>query len=120
MPTCVINFDGTIAEWGEYPEPGPPTLGVKHALQALKKQGYDIVILSARTSDEVSKFPIDKEMEKRRMEEYLDKHEIPYDHVSKGGGKPPAQFYVDDRGIEFNGDWVEVLNRIKEKGEYLI
>lgn len=117
MPTIVIDFDGTICEWGKYPEPGPPTPGVKEALQKLKDQGYDIVILSARTSDEVNKFPIDKEMEKRRMVEYLDEHEIPYDHVSKGEGKPPAQFYIDDRGIEFNGDWTEVLNRIKEKGD---
>jgi hypothetical protein len=117
MPTCVIDFDGTIAEWAKYPDPGPPIPGAKEALQALKDQGYDIVILSARTSDEVSKFPIDKEMEKRRMEEYLIEHKIPYDEVSKGGGKPPAQFYIDDRGVEFDGDWTKVLNRIKEKGD---
>ncbi|HUS51794.1 MAG TPA: hypothetical protein VMZ91_16620, partial [Candidatus Paceibacterota bacterium] len=96
--------------------PGPPTPGVKEALQELKDQGYDIVIQSARTSDVMSKNPIDKEMQKRRMVEYLDEHEIPYDFVSKGD-KPPAQFYIDDRGVEFNGDWAEVLKRIKDKGD---
>jgi predicted HAD superfamily phosphohydrolase YqeG len=116
MPTVVIDFDGTIAEWAKYPEPGPPTPGVKEALQALRDQGYDIVVQSARTSDVMSKNPIDKEMEKRRMVEYLDEHEIPYDMVSKGD-KPPAQFYIDDRGVEFDGDWKKVLNRIKEKGD---
>lgn len=116
MPTCVIDFDGTIAEWGKYPEPGPPTPGVKEALQALKDQGYYVLVQSARTSDEVSKFPIDKEMEKRRMEEYMTEHEIPYDEVSKEGGKPPAQFYIDDRGVEFLGDWKEVLDKIKKRG----
>ena len=114
MKTVICDFDGTISEWGDYPEPGPPTPGVKEALQALKDQGYEIIILSSRTSDVMSKHPIDKEMEKRRMEEYLNKHEIPYDMVSKGD-KPPAQFYIDDRGIAFDGNWKEVLDRIKEK-----
>ena len=114
LKTTIIDFDNTIAEWGNYPEPGPPTPGVKEALQALKDQGFEIIILSSRTSDVISKYPIDKEMEKRRMEEYLDKHEIPYDMVSKGE-KPIAQFYIDDRGIEFNGNWEKVLDRIKEK-----
>ena len=59
-----IDFDGTIAEWGKYPEPGPPTPGVKEALQKLKDKGLEIVVLSARTSDEMSKYPIDKEVEK--------------------------------------------------------
>lgn len=115
MPTIVCDFDGTIAEWAKFPEPGPPIPGAKEALQALRDQGYDIIILSARTSDEMSKNPIDKEMQKRRMVEYLDEHEIPYDMVSKGE-KPPAQFYIDDRGIEFDGDWTKVLDRIEEKG----
>lgn len=117
MPTIVIDFDGTISEWGDYPEPGPPIPGVKEALQALKDKGYEIVVLSARTSDQMSKHSIDKEMQKRTMKEFMDKHEIPYDEVYTGGGKPPAQFYIDDRGIEFNGDWKEVLNRIEEKGD---
>lgn len=113
--TIICDFDGTISEWGEYPEPGPPTPGVKEALQELKDNGFDIIVLSARTSDQMSKYPIDKETEKRRMEEYMDKHQIPYDIVLKSD-KPPATFYIDDRAIEFKGDWSEVLRKVKIDG----
>lgn len=114
MPTICVDFDGTISEWAEYPVPGPPIEGVKEALQELKDMGFDIVILSSRTSDEMNKYPIDKEMEKQRMEEYLDEHEIPYDVVLKSD-KPPATFYIDDRALEFHGDWQEVLKKVKER-----
>src|SRR5210317_1219654 len=106
--TIVVDFDGTIAEWAEYPEPGPPCPGVKEALQEMKDSGLTIAVLSARTSDEMSKHPIDKEMERRRIEEYLKEHEIPYDIVLKSD-KPVARFYIDDRAIEYRGDWKEVI-----------
>ena len=55
---------------------------------------------------------------------YLEKHTIPFDHINENpeqplgasDGKPIADAYVDDRGIQFNGDWAataeEVLNFI--------
>lgn len=113
MPTCVVDFDNTICEWGKYPDPGLPIPGVKKALQELKNMGFEILILSSRTSDEMSKYPIDKEMQKRLMEEYLDEHEIPYDVVLKSD-KPVAMYYIDDRALEFHGDWEEVLEKIKK------
>lgn len=109
---CCIDFDGTIAEWGDYPDVGPPTHGVKEALQKMKDRGFTILILSARTSDEMSKYPIDKQMQQKRMMEYLEKHEIPYDEVLKND-KPPATFYIDDRGIGFRGNWEEVLEEME-------
>jgi predicted HAD superfamily phosphohydrolase YqeG len=114
--TIIVDFDGTIAEWGEYPEPGPPCPGVKEALQAIKDQGLIVAVLSARTSDQMSKHPIDKEMEKRRIEEYLKEHEIPYDVVLKND-KPVARFYIDDRAIEYRGDWEDVLRKVEEYEE---
>ncbi len=109
----VVDFDGTIAEWAKYPDPGPPTPGVKEALQEMKDMGFEILILSARTSDEMSKYPIDKKVEHDRMEDYLLEHDIPFDVILKSN-KPVAKFYIDDRAIEFKGDWKEVLRKVKE------
>jgi len=107
-----VDFDGTIAEWGIYPEPGLPCIGVKEALQKLKDDGFEIVISSARTSDEMSKYPIDKEVQKRLIEEYLKKYDIPYDRVLKSD-KIVAKFYIDDRAIEYRGDWKDVIRKVK-------
>ena len=111
--TIICDFDGTIAEWGEYPEPGPPCPGVKEALQEIRDSGLYIIVLSARTSDQMSKHPIDKEMQKRLIQDYLDKYEIPYDEVLKSD-KPVAKFYIDDRAIEYRGSWRDVLRKVKE------
>ena len=112
--TLVIDFDGTIAEWGEYPNPGPPIPGVRDVLIELQEMGFTLLIASSRTCDEISKHPIDKKVEKDRMEEYLIEHDIPFDEVLKSD-KPVAMFYIDDRALEFKGDWKEVLKKVKEE-----
>jgi hypothetical protein len=46
------------------------------------------------------------------MEEYLNKHEIPYDIVLNEF-KPLASFYIDDRAIGFRNNWLQVIEEIK-------
>ena len=43
------------------------------------------------------------------------KIELPIDEIITDMNKPFAKFYIDDRNIEYNGDWEEVIKRIKEK-----
>jgi hydroxymethylpyrimidine pyrophosphatase-like HAD family hydrolase len=107
-----IDFDGTITNFS-YPEMGEPQKGVKEALQRLKDLGYTIHILSCRTSIDVNKHPIDRTMAVRDMEDYLKKHEIPFDQVLNKD-KPIAHYYIDDRAIGFRNDWEEVIKEIKD------
>ena len=106
----VIDFDGTICKFN-YPEMGEPQPRVKESLQKLRDMGWIIHILSCRTNVDLQKYPIDRTMQVRAMEEYLDKHEIPYDEVLNKD-KPLAVWYIDDRGIAFRDDWDKVVEEI--------
>jgi uncharacterized HAD superfamily protein len=108
---CCIDFDGTITD-SSYPDFGEPQIGVKEALQELKDMGYEIHILSCRTNREVSKYGIDRTVQIRKMKNYLDSWEIPYDEILNEH-KPVAHIYVDDRGVGHRGDWTETLKQIK-------
>jgi len=107
----ICDFDGTIVEFA-YPEMGEPKPRVKENLQRLKDMGYEIHIASCRTSHEVNKYPIDRQVQVRMMEEYLDKHEIPYDRVLNND-KALGVWYIDDRAIAFRGDWDKVVAEIE-------
>ncbi len=98
-----IDFDGTICKDKKFPDIGEPEQGVKEALSKIKDLGYDILIYTCRSKDT-------EELEVVR--EWLDKYEIPYDSIFEGE-KPFAKFYIDDRAIEFKGNWAEVLEEIE-------
>lgn len=106
---CCIDFDGTINS-SQYPDMREPTPGVKEALQEIQDIGYEIHILSCRTNPDVTKYAIDREEQVRTIRKYLDEYKIPYD-VVLNEYKPVARFYIDDRAIEFNEDWREVLRK---------
>jgi len=107
----ICDFDGTIVDFN-FPSIGEPKEGVKEAFQKLKDMGCKIHILSSRTSTEVFKYPIDRQEQVRKMEQYLDEHEIPYDKVLNLD-KPPAHVYIDDRAIGYRGDWNKVLEELE-------
>jgi len=106
-----VDFDGTICDFN-YPNIGAPKEGVKEALRELKDMGYEIHILSCRTNPELKKYPIDRQEQVRMMEKYLTDHDIPFD-VVLNEFKPLALFYIDDRAIEYRGDWKEVIRKVK-------
>ena len=108
--TLVIDFDNTIAE-DNFPQIGAPKPYVKEALERLKENGYTIRIFSCRTnqlSDNAN-----PEEEKSKIEAWLDKNGIPYDGVEMGTqGKPFAGHYIDDKGIEYDNNWEEIVTRL--------
>ena len=107
-----VDFDGTICDF-EYPDMGKPKDGVKEALQKIRDLGYRIHIFSCRTNLEIKKYPIDRQEQVRKMEAYLDEHEIPYDEVLNKD-KPLAIWYIDDRAIGFRNNWMDVVKEIED------
>lgn len=115
MKVIVVDFDKTINS-KPYPHIGEPTPGVKEAFQKMKDMGYEIQILSCRTNPEVTKYQIDRQEQCRVMERYLKEYGIPYD-VVLSEYKPVAHYYIDDRAIEFNGNWSDVIEKINNKNK---
>lgn len=111
---CIVDFDDTVCNPSDNPWPsiGPPKKGVQEALQKIKNMGYEVHILSCRTSPEVFKHSIDRQEQVKEMEAYLKEHNISYDKVLNKD-KPVAHVYIDDRGIGFRDNWEDVIEEVE-------
>ena len=103
--TVCLDFDGVVHSYdtgwqGEATIPDPPIHGVDKAIARLR-QDYRVVIYSARCRSEDGRVAISN---------WLAKHRIEVDEVCET--KPPAFVYVDDRAIEFRGNWPDTIDRI--------
>lgn len=107
--TIAVDLDGTILEydgWKGHDHFGKPLPGVREALQKLKEQGFVIIIWTTRNNRE-------------EIAKYLKEQGIPFDYINENPYGPPggsnkvyADYYVDDRAVEFRGDWQEVLRKV--------
>jgi hypothetical protein len=109
--TIAVDFDDTIVVrvFGTL----VPAKDCVEGLHMLREQGYRIVIHSARSWDKWQ----DKVERENEMVNLLDHWEIPYDEIYTGKGKPPAMAYVDDRGLRFSDNWLDIVRLILEKGK---
>ena len=99
--TIAIDYDDTIHDRQNPKEGrklGPPLAGAKEALEALKAAGWKIIIHSCNRPKVIA--------------DWMIYYEIPYDYIWDQVGKPVADWYVDDRAIEFRGSWADVLEKI--------
>lgn len=75
-----------------------PMAHVKEAFTHLKSKGHKILIHSCNR--------------KKWIEEWMAHWDIPYDYIWDGVGKPNCDWFIDDRAIHFDGDWMNMLNKI--------
>ncbi len=113
-----IDLDGTLCEnkvEGETYLDVLPKPGAVAAVQAWKFAGHYIIIYSARNmvthNNNLGRIiahqsPI--------VVEWLKKHQIPYDEL--WFGKPLADFYIDDKAIEFT-TWKQTTTKINTTHE---
>ena len=109
--TIAVDFDDTIIVkvFGTL----VPAADAIEALHMLRESGYRILIHSARSWNQ---WP-DKDSREQEMVDLLNEWEIPFDEVYVGAGKPPAMAYVDDRGLRFSNNWLDIARLILEKGK---
>ena len=108
-----VDFDGTIAQydgWKGEDHFGEPIHGAVAGLNELKHLGHTIIIHTCRPPS-------------KGMVDYLKKHGIPFDriNVSPVDTRPrdlphklPADLYLDDKGMQFRGDWAKTVKLIKK------
>ena len=108
-----IDFDGVIHTfdkgWYDGTCYGEPIEGSIEALKKLSKK-YNIIIFTGKAlpdrplvNGKTGKQLITEWMEKYDLLQYIDN--ITY-------SKPRAEYYIDDKGIFFNNNWEEILNKI--------
>jgi len=108
MKTVVFDFDGVIHSYSSGWQGmeicnDPPVDGINDAIQAIRKAGYKVVVVSTRCAERSGK---------NAVSEYLARHDIEVDEVS--GTKPPAIVYIDDRAICFDGNPGTLLRQIED------
>lgn len=119
---CMVDFDGTIHKYSEGWKDGtpydPPFPGAREAIEKLKEMGFEIVIYTARLSEENAKMQGGSddvvEEQTRLLEDWLEKYQIPYDRMT--ADKEPAAFYIDDKAVRIeDGNWKEVIQFIRKE-----
>ncbi len=99
--TVCVDLDGVLAARdyaGGLLEIGDPIDGAIEFTQALSKFA-DIIILTSRLSHAVSGSSRKREKIEQRVRDWLEEHGFEFVDVWTGLGKPPAQAYIDDRGV---------------------
>ena len=98
----LVDFDGVLMQRGKGRN-AQPIEGAIGAMRGLKQLGYEIVIFTTRA--------IDGPAEIQHVADWLSKNGIGYDSITDK--KLPAEYYIDDKAVEFKGNWAQTLERIQ-------
>ena len=107
MKTVVFDFDGVVHSYtsgwkGPEIVLDPPVPGIREAIEEIRKNGYQVAIVSTRCTNIYGR---------RAIVEWLKKYGIKVDAVLLE--KPPAICYIDERAICFDGHPETLLEKIR-------
>jgi hypothetical protein len=97
LNVVVVDFDDTLCPFSEDFECRTLVPGAAEALKRIQDAGYTVVISSARNN---VAYGGHQGTAHRKMAQFLDDFEVPYDRIDLGtDGKPVAFRYIDDKGV---------------------
>ncbi len=102
--TIAVDFNDTIMDSSNVApgyKMGRPFANAVEVLKAYHSKGGKIII-STNMAHEF--------MAKKMVKQWLDFFKIPYDEITNI--KPKADYYIDDKAIEFKDNWSEIGRRI--------
>lgn len=116
-----VDLDGVLAQydgWRGVDHIGDPIPGAREFLAELQVE-YNIVIFTTRCNPEVNHGRESADLLAKRVEDWLRKHDMPFDHVYRGVGKPLCAAFIDDNCIRilpqrFNGDYARALEGLSD------
>lgn len=112
-----IDFDGVLHGYSQGYQDGeiydPPVPGAAEAMKKMKEQGHYLYIFTTRTNKIFKKKGDDKDekYQENQIKEWMAKHDIPYDKIWTFG-KPMADLFIDDRAINFAGNWDDTIETV--------
>lgn len=102
--TVAIDLDGVLDNYTKYTDEIPSVRkGAREFIVKLSKD-YDLILFTTRSSKLATEWLINNE---------IDKYFKDVTNV-----KIPAHIYIDDRAINFNGDYDKTLEKIKNFNVY--
>ncbi len=112
----LVDFDQTLREWGGLFEFKPPYPGASEFLHELKAAGYTLILFTSRLSSvwhasEGRNIAEGILAQVTFLQEYCQRYDLPFDSVT--AEKVPAIAMIDDKAVEFRGDWSKAKRRFK-------
>ncbi len=112
-----IDFDGVLHGYSKGYQDGeiydPPVPGTAEAMKKMKEQGHYLYIFTTRTNKIFKKKGDvkDEKYQENQIKEWMAKYDIPYDKIWTFG-KPMADLFIDDRAINFAGNWDDTVETV--------
>lgn len=112
-----IDFDGVLHGYSKGYQDGeiydPPVPGAAEAMKKMKEQGHYLYIFTTRTNKIFKKKGDgkDEKYQENQIKEWMAKYDIPYDKIWTFG-KPMADLFIDDRAINFAGNWDDTIETV--------
>jgi hypothetical protein len=114
----VVDWDGTCVE-EVWPGMGDWLPGAVDSLRTLSQIGKTVIYSLRCHEYEVDDItpraegaPAAEAQAIRKMLDDAGLHDV--EVYPNDRGKPPARYYIDDRGIRFEGDWDAVLSKVAD------